>query len=84
MDALQGSYILLAFFVGGVSVVCVCVCVFVFVCVCVQGVWYEEMINNRNRSIVRDMQWNKQGQKICIVYEDGMIHTITVRNLVLS
>ena len=41
-------------------------------CVCLfQGVWYEEMINNRNRSIVRAMSWNKEGQKICIVYEDG-------------
>ena len=41
-------------------------------CVCVvQGSWYEEMINNRNRSVVMDMQWNKEGQKICIVYEDG-------------
>ena len=38
-----------------------------------QGVWYEEMINNRNRSTVRDMQWNKEGQKICIAYEDGTI-----------
>jgi WD repeat-containing protein 35 len=38
-----------------------------------KGVWYEEMINNRNRSIVRGMQWNKQGQKICIVYDDGAV-----------
>ncbi len=36
------------------------------------GSWYEEMINNRNRSVVRDMKWNADGQRICIVYEDGM------------
>ena len=31
------------------------------------------MINNRNRSVVKDMSWTKDGQKICIVYEDGAI-----------
>ena len=36
------------------------------------GSWYEEMINNRNKSVVRDMKWNAEGGKICIVYEDGM------------
>ncbi len=36
-----------------------------------KGLWYEEMINNRNKSIVRDMCWNRDGSKICIVYEDG-------------
>ena len=35
------------------------------------GSWYEEMINNRNKSVVRSMRWNAEGQKICIVYEDG-------------
>ena len=35
------------------------------------GAWYEEMINNRNKSVVKDMKWNADGQKICIVYEDG-------------
>lgn len=35
------------------------------------GSWYEEMINNRNKSVVRSMKWNADGQKICIVYEDG-------------
>ncbi|XP_014672746.1 PREDICTED: WD repeat-containing protein 35-like [Priapulus caudatus] len=35
--------------------------------------WFEEMINNRNKSVVRDMCWNKEGQKICIVYEDGAV-----------
>lgn len=38
-----------------------------------RGHWYEEMINNRNKSVVRDMNWNADGQKICIVYEDGMV-----------
>lgn len=31
------------------------------------------MINNRNKSVVRDMKWNADGQKICIVYEDGAV-----------
>ena len=31
------------------------------------------MINNRNKSIVTGMAWNSDGQKICIVYEDGAI-----------
>jgi WD repeat-containing protein 35 len=38
-----------------------------------KGKWYEEMINNRNKSVVRDMKWNADGQKICIVYEDGAV-----------
>uniref|UniRef100_A0A3Q3JKH4 WD repeat-containing protein 35 n=1 Tax=Monopterus albus TaxID=43700 RepID=A0A3Q3JKH4_MONAL len=38
-----------------------------------KGVWYEEMINNRNKSVVRSMSWNADGQKICIVYEDGAV-----------
>jgi hypothetical protein len=33
-----------------------------------KGMWFEEMINNRNRSVVRDMKWTADGQKICIVY----------------
>ncbi|XP_053382408.1 WD repeat-containing protein 35-like isoform X3 [Mercenaria mercenaria] len=35
--------------------------------------WYEEMINNRNKSVVKSMAWNADGQKICIVYEDGAV-----------
>jgi WD repeat-containing protein 35 len=31
------------------------------------------MINNRNKSVVRGMKWNADGQKICIVYEDGAV-----------
>uniref|UniRef100_A0A672PVM6 IFT121/TULP4 N-terminal domain-containing protein n=1 Tax=Sinocyclocheilus grahami TaxID=75366 RepID=A0A672PVM6_SINGR len=38
-------------------------------------VWmlYKEMINNRNKSVVRSMSWNADGLKICIVYEDGAV-----------
>jgi WD repeat-containing protein 35 len=38
-----------------------------------KGMWFEEMINNRNKSVVRDMKWSADGQKICIVYEDGAV-----------
>uniref|UniRef100_A0A7S1KLL8 Anaphase-promoting complex subunit 4 WD40 domain-containing protein n=1 Tax=Percolomonas cosmopolitus TaxID=63605 RepID=A0A7S1KLL8_9EUKA len=38
-----------------------------------QGQWVEEMINNRNKSFVRDLKWTSDGQKICIAYEDGMV-----------
>ncbi|RZF44312.1 hypothetical protein LSTR_LSTR006862 [Laodelphax striatellus] len=38
-----------------------------------KGSWYEEMINNRNKSVVKGMAWNADGQKICIVYEDGAV-----------
>lgn len=38
-----------------------------------KGSWYEEMINNRNKSVVRGMKWTADGQKICIVYEDGAV-----------
>jgi len=31
------------------------------------------MINNRNKSVVRSMSWNGDGQKICIAYEDGAV-----------
>jgi len=35
--------------------------------------WFEEMINNRNKSVVKDMKWTCDGQKICIAYEDGAV-----------
>ena len=35
--------------------------------------WVEEMINNRNKSTVCDMKWSRDGQKICIAYEDGAV-----------
>lgn len=38
-----------------------------------KGMWFEEMINNRNKSVVRDMKWTSDGQQICIVYEDGAV-----------
>lgn len=38
-----------------------------------KGSWHEEMINNRNKSVVRDMKWTADGKKICIVYEDGAV-----------
>lgn len=38
-----------------------------------KGVWWEEMINNRNKSVVRDMKWTVDGKKICIIYEDGAV-----------
>ncbi|KRX19175.1 WD repeat-containing protein 35 [Trichinella nelsoni] len=37
------------------------------------GVWYEEMINSRNKSTVNSMKWSKDGNKICIAYNDGMV-----------
>jgi WD repeat-containing protein 35 len=38
-----------------------------------KGTWFEEMINNRNKSVVRDMKWRANGSEICIVYEDGTV-----------
>ena len=29
------------------------------------------MINNREQSIVTDIKWNRQGQYLCFIYEDG-------------
>ena len=36
------------------------------------NMWFEEMVNNRNKSVVKDMKWTPDGSKICIIYEDGM------------
>jgi len=38
-----------------------------------RGMWFEEMINNRNKSVVKDMKWTPDGQKICIAYADGAV-----------
>ena len=38
-----------------------------------KGTWFEEMINNRNKSVVTDMQWSSNGEKICIAYKDGAV-----------
>lgn len=35
--------------------------------------WYEEMINNRNKSYVTDFAWNNNGNKIVISYADGAV-----------
>ena len=35
--------------------------------------WFEEMINNRKKSVVKDMKWTSNGEKIGIVYEDGAV-----------
>lgn len=39
----------------------------------VNDTWYEEMINNRNKGIVKDMRWTGAGDKICIAYDDGAV-----------
>ena len=36
------------------------------------------MINNRQKSVVKSMCWNKSGELICIVYEDGGVIVGTV------
>ncbi|KAK7198454.1 putative intraflagellar transport protein D4 [Novymonas esmeraldas] len=38
-----------------------------------KGMWFEEMVNNRNTSRVVDFAWNPAGTKICIAYEDGAV-----------
>nr|CCC90607.1 unnamed protein product [Trypanosoma congolense IL3000] len=38
-----------------------------------KGLWLEEMINNRNKSTVRDLSWSVDGTRVCIVYEDGAV-----------
>ncbi|XP_054168893.1 WD repeat-containing protein 35-like [Oppia nitens] len=38
-----------------------------------KGSWFEEMVNNRNKSVVKGMSWTFDGLKICIVYEDGAV-----------
>ncbi|XP_075255210.1 WD repeat-containing protein 35-like [Convolutriloba macropyga] len=43
-----------------------------------KGSWFEEMINNRQKSVVKSMGWNRQGELICIVYEDGGVIVGTV------
>ena len=46
-----------------------------------KGMWFEEMINNRNKSVVRDMKWKYNGQEICIIYEDGAVSGLGVEGL---
>jgi WD repeat-containing protein 35 len=33
--------------------------------------WEQEMINNREISFVTDIKWDKQGNFICFIYDDG-------------
>jgi WD repeat-containing protein 35 len=35
--------------------------------------WVEEMINSRNKSVVKDLRWRSDGEEICIAYEDGTV-----------
>ncbi|CAJ0945040.1 unnamed protein product, partial [Mesorhabditis belari] len=35
--------------------------------------WYEEMINNRNKSMVVGMAWSIDGSRIAIAYQDGQV-----------
>jgi hypothetical protein len=46
-----------------------------------KGMWFEEMINNRNKSVVRDMKWKYNGQEICIIYEDGAVRALLASRL---
>ncbi|XP_042302193.1 WD repeat-containing protein 35 isoform X3 [Sceloporus undulatus] len=43
-----------------------------------KGCLVEEMINNRNKSVVRSMEMECDGQKICIIYEDGAVMLVLV------
>ena len=35
--------------------------------------WQEEMVNNRQKSVVTAMQWAPDGSRICIAYRDGAV-----------
>ncbi len=35
--------------------------------------WAEEMINSRDKSVVKDLRWRADGEEICIAYEDGTV-----------
>lgn len=36
-----------------------------------EDAWFEEMINNRQKSTVVALKWSNDGSKIAIAYEDG-------------
>jgi WD repeat-containing protein 35 len=38
-----------------------------------KNAWQEEMVNNRQCSVVTDMFWAPDGSRICIAYEDGAV-----------
>uniref|UniRef100_A0A914MD46 Anaphase-promoting complex subunit 4-like WD40 domain-containing protein n=2 Tax=Meloidogyne TaxID=189290 RepID=A0A914MD46_MELIC len=35
--------------------------------------WFEEMVNNRQKSTVSSLKWSNDGMKIAIAYEDGQV-----------
>jgi len=43
-----------------------------------QGAFIEEMVNNRKKSVVKDLKWRSDGSQICIAYEDGLVIVGTV------
>ena len=45
----------------------------IIVWACQQGTWIEEMVNNRQCSVVSAIQWSPDGSRICIAYEDGAV-----------
>lgn len=38
-----------------------------------KGMWHEEMVNNREKSVVTAMKWAPDGSCICIAYKDGAV-----------
>lgn len=38
--------------------------------------WSEEMVNNRDNTIITGIKWSPDGQNICITYNDGNSHLI--------
>ncbi|KAI9159560.1 hypothetical protein H9P43_008900 [Blastocladiella emersonii ATCC 22665] len=45
----------------------------IIVWVLYKGMWYEEMVNDRAKATVADLQWSRAGDKIAIAYTDGNI-----------
>jgi WD repeat-containing protein 35 len=43
--------------------------------------WFEEMINNRQKSSVVALKWSNNGSKIAIAYEDGNLFILLFRVL---
>lgn len=43
-----------------------------------KNMWYEEMVNSRNKSLVSGMAWTVDGHKICIAYDGIMGHWVAV------
>lgn len=64
MDALQGYYM------SSVYKQRIIMLIYILL---IQNSWFEEMTNDRKKSTVKGMAWTSDGNKICIVYEDGAI-----------